>query len=80
MPLLLKTELADAAQLPSGAPKLIVAIPGPMALASVMAAVKLVVDGSGALINTVRASGAVTCTHCTSSAISVAQPGNRPST
>jgi len=70
------TAFTDAVQLPSLAPKLIETMPGPMALASLMAPIRLLSEASGASIKTMRASGAVACTHCTSKVISVAQPAS----
>ena len=64
----------EAVQLPSAAPKLIDTTPGPIRLARRTAPSRLLMDASGASISTMRASGAVACAHCTSRAISMAQP------
>ena len=74
MPLPVKALSIWAVQLPSRVPRLIDTTPGPMRLTSLRAATRLLIDGSGAWTSTSRASGAVAWAHCTSSAISVAQP------
>ena len=74
MPAWAKVASTDVVQLPSPAPKLIDTTPGPIALASDTAPSKLASEASGASIRTMRASGAVAWTHCTSRAISIAHP------
>jgi hypothetical protein len=76
MPAPVKALSTEAVQLPSLPPKLIDTAPGPIALASRIAPSRLLTEASAASISTMRASGAVACAHCTSSAISVAQPAS----
>lgn len=71
---LANAESTEAVHDPSAAPKLIDTMPGPMALARLTAPSRLLIDASGASIRTMRARGAVAWAHCTSRAISVAQP------
>ena len=74
MPATVKFDSTEFVQLPSGAPKLIDTAPGPIALASCTAPIRLGSVASGASMSTMRAYGAVAWLHWTSSAISVAQP------
>ncbi len=73
MPAAVNDASVPLTQLPSGAPKLIDTTPPPILLASATPPSRVLLLASLASISTMRASGAIACAHCTSSAISAIQ-------
>ncbi len=74
MPVVVNDASVLVTQAPSAAPKLIDTTPAPILLASATPPSRLLLFESVTSTSTMRASGAIACAHCTSSAISAIQP------